>query len=137
MSTYGRFTPYLLNSTLPDRSTNSLPAPTEEDFDTTVSFTLLDVVVPNFNDPILSIPLPGWTDTAATLYVKNTDATTKLWVYFAPAEEGANPVQFITVMPGRSAVLSIDATATTPLQLQSGSATLAASADIIVLGNNT
>lgn len=151
MTYYNRFTPYLLSSSLPDRSSNSLSLFDSEDFTGTKVFEISGSAVGydlEATDGYTSYALPGWTDHAATLAIQNT-GTVKLWLYFNPADEGANyaNTQFITVEAGRSAVVSFDSQYYGPLfnngatfdqeqviYIESGDATTTATFDMTLLG---
>src|SRR5882757_1192914 len=94
MSTYGRFTPYLLNSTIPDRSTNSLPAAVSEDFVVGVNRVEMDLHVPAANDPgpntHVPIYLSGWdTVSCARVQVSNT-GDVLLYLIFVPVGLAGN-----------------------------------------------
>lgn len=118
MSTYGRITPYFLNSTLPDRSSNLLPTPDAEDFEVLGEIQeVVPVAATGASPSRTSIYFSGWTSGvtygAVTDYVpfvvriKNTGAQ-YFWAYWVPIDDAAaNSAgsQFIAILPGTSVTL--------------------------------
>jgi hypothetical protein len=75
MTVYGRYTPYLLSSTSSDRTTNLLPAPSNEDFTSEQGHYFREVFAPanDAADNWTGIYLDGWEGVALS---GDEDATT-------------------------------------------------------------
>lgn len=117
---YNRLTPYLLSSTLPDRSTNLLSVPDSEDF-TSARKPFFDEVlaVEGTGNAYTSIYLDGWVgvalaapNTAITNFVplmvrvKNTGSQFG-WVYWLPIDDLAATsagTQYQTILPGQTVI---------------------------------
>lgn len=149
---YGRFLPQIILSNTIDYTGNSIPAPTAEDFEFTDVLRIDGMVCTGYDYEVASnwalVQRLGWTDNQALLRVTN-QSSDKCWVYYNPADEGANYANatFTTIPPHQSCVIYIDsqyygplfgnsALASAILYIESGSASNNVIVDILLVGNN-
>lgn len=139
MALYASFTPYLLVSDLPDRSTNSLAAPSTETF--TVTKVIEDfgrTMTANYGQ-VISYDLTSWTS-ISEIRVTNTGATVLEVDWNSSTDAGPGTDTFAYVPAGRTLVIP-SAYPDTAIYAFAGSVlvwcadlALPGSADIVILG---
>lgn len=110
MTYYGKFTPYLQLSTLPDRSDNTLPLLGSEEFTATKSIEDLGLSITTdttttAGHAYIAYDLSSWTSTNYVVLYNHEDSDQSLYLVFITDPGDVTTDEFFLVPPGSFAVV--------------------------------